>query len=272
MNGRRIAIYGKGGIGKTTIAVNLAVLLARRGLRTLLVGCDPKKDTARLLTSRPLPSLMERYDALASGAAAPEEVLLPVRENLLVCESGGPRPGVGCAGRGILIALEWLQKSGAYERADVVLYDVLGDVVCGGFATPVTRGFTDTICVVTSGEQASLLAANNILRGMEAVGGKVGGLIFNARGFDGEERLAHAFAQMANTPLLGEIPCSQRIKREELRRRVVCEAEGAEAEKRALTALAERLLALEHAASPRPLDPEVLYAAIEQMERCDPDD
>lgn len=270
MSGKRIAIYGKGGIGKTTISVNLALLLARRGLRTLLVGCDPKKDTARLLSDRPLPALMEKYEALKSGAATAEEVLFPARENLLVCESGGPRPGVGCAGRGILIALEWLKKSGALERADVILYDVLGDVVCGGFATPVTRGFTDMICVVTSGEQASLLAANNILSGMAAVGGQVGGLIFNSRGFEGEETLVEAFSRLTKTPILGKIPCSQRIKREELRRRAVCEAEGAAAEQSALEALADRLLQLEAPAHPQAMDPEALYEAIEALERCDP--
>lgn len=110
---------------------------------------------------------------------------------------------MGCAGRGVLIALDLLSQRGILSQADVVLYDVLGDVVCGGFATPVTHGFTDRIYVVTSGEQASLLAANNILSGMNSVGGKTGGLIFNARGFEGEETYVRRFASLTGSAHCG---------------------------------------------------------------------
>ena len=160
MDGRRIALYGKGGIGKTTVAVNAALEMARRGQKVLLIGCDPKQDTTRLLLSGPQKSILECYDELHSGALGLDSVLAMPRAGLLCCEAGGPKPGVGCAGRGVLIALEYLKTQGVMERCDTVLFDVLGDVVCGGFATPVTRGYARDVYVVTSGEQASLLAAN----------------------------------------------------------------------------------------------------------------
>lgn len=266
MKKQRIAIYGKGGIGKTTISVNLALTLAREGYKVLLVGCDPKQDTARLLLQERLPTIVECYDGLQSGRIPIERVCARVRENITCCEAGGPKPGVGCAGRGVLIALDLLSQRGILSQADVVLYDVLGDVVCGGFATPVTHGFTDRIYVVTSGEQASLLAANNILSGMNSVGGKTGGLIFNARGFEGEETYVRRFASLTGVPIVGVMPYSQRIKTEELNRRAICEADGAVLEEQAMRALANEVLN-GTPCQPRALTPDGLYDMIAQIGR-----
>ena len=262
-----IAIYGKGGIGKTTISVNLALTLAASGRKVLLVGCDPKRDTARLLLRESIPTIVEKYDEIMAGRCLLETVCIQARENLICCESGGPRPGVGCAGRGVLISLELLRKRGALDRADVVLYDVLGDVVCGGFATPVTRGYAERIFVVTSGEQASLLAANNILAGMEAVGGQIGGLIYNARGFENEDAYVESFARRANVPIVGRVPYSQRIKLEELHRRAICEAQSAVTENEAIRALAQAVLKEEACAQVQPLDQDALYDMIAEIGR-----
>lgn len=268
MSEKRIAIYGKGGIGKTTMSVNLALTLAASGRKVLLVGCDPKRDTARLLVSGGLPTIVERYDAIMSGAAAMDAVCVQARENLWCCETGGPRPGVGCAGRGVLIALDLLERKGLLREADVVLYDVLGDVVCGGFATPVTRGFTDRVYVVTSGEQASLLAANNILAGMTSVGGAIGGLICNARGFDGEDEYVEAFARRVNVPIVARMPYSQKIKLEELDRRAICESENAQDEIDAVRALADAVLTDAPPAEPESLSQDALYDMIAEIGRC----
>lgn len=268
MNQKRIAIYGKGGIGKTTISVNLALILASRGQKVLLVGCDPKTDTTRLLTGDSLPTILDSYDAIVRGEASISKALVECRKNLWCCETGGPKPGVGCAGRGVLIALELLNQRGILDQADVVLYDVLGDVVCGGFATPVTRGYTDRVYVVTSGEQASLLAANNILTGMTQVGGNIGGLIVNARGFDGEDAYVHAFTQRVNVPVIAWIPYSQRIKLEELRRRAICEVENAGFENMAMTNLAEAVFESREPVRPNRLAQDELYEIIDEIGRC----
>lgn len=267
MKGTRIAIYGKGGIGKTTIAVNLALTLANRGKRVLLMGCDPKRDTTRLLLHQGIPTILEKYDALCAGTAEVEDICIHARENLWCCEAGGPKPGVGCAGRGVLIALDLLEKCGTLKAADVVLYDVLGDVVCGGVATPVTRGFTDRIYVVTSGEQSSLLAANNILTGLASVGGQIGGLILNECGFMGEEAYVGAFSQCVCVPVVGKLPYSRRIKLEELGRKAICEADGAHVEREAMAALANTLLSDSAPASPVELSQDALYDLIAKIGR-----
>lgn len=259
---RKIAIYGKGGIGKTTLSVNLALRLAASGKRVLLIGCDPKSDTARLLLQKPIPTVMDNYNAIHSGAVRIDEVCIEARHNLWCCEAGGPRPGVGCAGRGVLIALDLLKNQGKLDEADIVLYDVLGDVVCGGFATPVTHGFTDQILIVTSGEQASLLAANNIIAGMAATGGSIGGLIFNARGFDGEDSYVRMFSSRVNVPIVGCIPYSQKIKLAELRRRAIGEVESAVEENQAIERLSGDVLALRSSAIPAALPQEELYDMI----------
>lgn len=267
MNRKRIAIYGKGGIGKTTLSVNLALSLAASGKRVLLVGCDPKRDTARLLLSESIPTIVDNYEAIVAGTLDASKVCIQARDRLWCCETGGPKPGIGCAGRGVLIALDLLEKNGLLKMADVVLYDVLGDVVCGGFATPVTRGFTDRVYVVTSGEQASLLAANNILSGMTSIGGNIGGLIFNARGFEGEYEYIEAFANRVRVDIIARMPYSQKIKLEELDRRAICETQNAETERNAIRLLAQAVLSDAPAVQPEVLEQELLYEMIAQIGR-----
>ncbi len=267
MNAKRIAIYGKGGIGKTTLSVNLSIVFAEAGKKVLLVGCDPKRDTARLLTHQTIPTIVESYNDICSGKLNIKDVCVGVRKNLICCESGGPKPGVGCAGRGVMIALELLEKSGMLDDADIVLYDVLGDVVCGGFATPVTRGFTDRVYIVSSGEQASLLAANNILSGMNAVGGRIGGLIYNARGFTGEDDFIERYSEQTQLPIVGRMPYSMRVKLEELRRRAICDLDSADIENEAVRTLAAKMLEDRPQVEAKPLPMEDLYDMIARIGR-----
>ena len=204
---RQIAIYGKGGIGKSTTTQNLTAGLAERGNRVMVVGCDPKADSTRLLlgglaqktvldTLRDIGEDIELGDILKEGFKGTRCV-----------ESGGPEPGVGCAGRGIITAINQLERLGAYtDDLDYVFYDVLGDVVCGGFAMPIREGKAKEIYIVASGEMMALYAANNISKGIaryaRAGGVRLGGIICNSRKVDREYELVEAFAKELGTQLI----------------------------------------------------------------------
>jgi nitrogenase iron protein NifH len=223
---RQIAIYGKGGIGKSTTTQNLAAGLAEMGKKILVVGCDPKADSTRLLL----------------GGLNQETVLDTIRDNVnevtlgslikrgfrgIQCvESGGPEPGVGCAGRGIITSISMLENLGAYTPdLDYVFYDVLGDVVCGGFAMPIREGKAKEIYIVASGEMMALYAANNICKGIKkyATKGEVrlGGLICNSRNVDNEQDLLRAFAKELGTQLIYFVPRNNIVQHAELNRKTV---------------------------------------------------
>jgi len=227
---RQIAIYGKGGIGKSTTTQNLTAGLAEFGKKVLVVGCDPKADSTRLLL----------------GGLAQKTVLDTLREegedidlesivkngfgDTKCVESGGPEPGVGCAGRGIITAIGMLERLGAYtEDLDYVFYDVLGDVVCGGFAMPIREGKAQEIYIVASGEMMALYAANNIAKGVEKFAKKgtvrLGGIICNSRNVDGELELVEAFAKELGTKLIHFIPRDNVVQRAEIRKKTVIEFE-----------------------------------------------
>ncbi|NLF02357.1 MAG: AAA family ATPase, partial [Anaerolineales bacterium] len=170
---RQIAIYGKGGIGKSTVASNLSMALRERGLTVMQVGCDPKRDSTRTLTGgRMIATVLETLREQLrlgrdQGAVALEEIVFQGSHGVYCVEAGGPEPGVGCAGRGVLTALQILKERNAFDTygVDVVLYDILGDVVCGGFAQPIREGFAREIYLLCSGSFMSLYAANNIAKG-----------------------------------------------------------------------------------------------------------
>ena len=172
---KEIAIYGKGGIGKSTVCANLSVALAQAGLRVLQIGCDPKHDSTRLLTGgRSLPTVLDYLRDAPADRTRAEDILGTGTLGIGCIEAGGPKPGVGCAGRGIISAFEFLERDRVKERYDAVLYDVLGDVVCGGFAVPIRREYAKAIFLVTSGEFMAIYAANNILRGIRNFDGSEG--------------------------------------------------------------------------------------------------
>ena len=215
MNGRayELAVYGKGGIGKSTICANISAALALRGRRVLQIGCDPKHDSTRLLMGgREIITVLDHLRTADNGSADVEAVLGRGWMDIGCIEAGGPKPGVGCAGRGIISAFEFLEKEKVKERYDIVTYDVLGDVVCGGFAVPIRREYSDAVFLVTSGEFMALYAANNILRGIKNFDGdsrkRVAGIIFNRRSVAGEDERVERFARAVGLPICAVVPRS----------------------------------------------------------------
>ena len=242
-----LAIYGKGGIGKSTVCADLSAALAAAGSRVLQIGCDPKHDSTRLLLGgRSLPTVLEYLRTVPKGEERLEEVLRPGYRNIGCVEAGGPRPGVGCAGRGIITAFEFLERHRAKESYDAVLYDVLGDVVCGGFAVPIRREYANAVFLVTSGEFMALYAANNILRGIRNFDGsdcrRVAGIIFNQRRLEGEEERVERFARAVHLPIVARVPRSEGFSRAEEQGVPLMALEGYEAEKAVFTRLAEQIM------------------------------
>ena len=223
---RQIAIYGKGGIGKSTTTQNLTAGLSELGKKIMVVGCDPKADSTRLLLNglaqrTVLDTLREEGDDIELDA------IMKAGFNGIKCvESGGPEPGVGCAGRGIITSIGMLESLGAYtEDLDYVFYDVLGDVVCGGFAMPIREGKAKEIYIVASGEMMALYAANNICKGIKKYalkgGVRLGGIICNSRNVDREIELLRAFADELGTQLIHFVPRNNVVQRAEIRKKTV---------------------------------------------------
>lgn len=227
---QKIAIYGKGGIGKSTMTSNLAAAFASLGKKVIQIGCDPKADsTINLLglNSKLLPvmSYMREYDAEPSSL---EEISAVGYGGILCIETGGPTPGLGCAGRGIIATFDLLEDLDLFEefKPDIVLYDVLGDVVCGGFAAPIREGYASDVLIVTSGEKMALYAANNIASAVNNFAdrgyAKVRGIIFNRRNVPNEEKKVTDFARTRNLEILADIPRSDEINEfEELGKTVI---------------------------------------------------
>ncbi|BDF70296.1 nitrogenase iron protein [Oscillospiraceae bacterium] len=219
---KKICVYGKGGIGKSTTVTNVAAAMAEDGLRVAVVGCDPKADTTRCLVGRRIPTVLDQLEA---GPGAP--VAFAGYRGVLCIESGGPEPGTGCAGRGIAAALREIQSRSLLDGMDVVLYDVLGDVVCGGFSMPLREGIAEDVYLVTTADFMAIYAANNICRGIAkyaADGGvRLSGVVYNARSGRDEPGVAEAFARAVGTELTQRISMSGLISRAELERATVLE-------------------------------------------------
>ncbi|MCR5814114.1 MAG: P-loop NTPase [Desulfovibrio sp.] len=214
----KIAIYGKGGIGKSTMTANLAAAFATQGKRVIQIGCDPKADsTMTLLGGHAVTSVM---DYLREHDEEPTELAQISAQGfgqVLCLETGGPTPGLGCAGRGIITTFQLLQDLRLFEvvKPDVVLYDVLGDVVCGGFAAPIREGYAEHVLIVTSGEKMALYAARNISQAVanfaDRAYASVLGIILNKRNVPDERQKVEAFARSAKLDILAEIPRSDDI-------------------------------------------------------------
>ncbi|MGO9113925.1 MAG: nitrogenase iron protein [Thermoguttaceae bacterium] len=227
---RKIAIYGKGGIGKSTTTQNTVAALAEMGKKVMVVGCDPKADSTRLL----LGGLAQKtvLDTLRDEG---EDVELDdiCRDGYRDCrctESGGPEPGVGCAGRGIITSINLLEQLNAYgpgTGTDYVFYDVLGDVVCGGFAMPIREGKAEEIYIVCSGEMMAMYAANNICKGIlkyaQAGGVRLGGLICNSRRVDNEREMIEELARQIGTQMIHFLPRDNDVQRAEINKKTVIE-------------------------------------------------
>lgn len=226
---KKIAIYGKGGIGKSTTVSNISAAMAAMGLTVLQIGCDPKADSTRNLTGgRNIATVL---DVLRDkGDAELSDLVVRSSTGVLCVESGGPVPGVGCAGRGIITAFEKLEELDVYEeyKPDIVLYDVLGDVVCGGFAMPIRGGYADDVCIVTSGEMMSLYAATNIAHAVKSFGKRgyasLRGLILNAKNIENEEELVNKAAEEIEASVIYKIPRNPLVQEAEASGRTVVEA------------------------------------------------
>lgn len=208
---KKIAFYGKGGIGKSTTSSNVSAALSLSGKKVCQIGCDPKNDSTRLLLGHICKeTVLDKVRLKEIEDITAEDVVHQGFNGTICVEAGGPEPGVGCAGRGIIVALQLLDKLHAIPDADLILYDVLGDVVCGGFAMPIREGYSNEIYIVSSGELMSLYAANNIAKGIRrfAVRGNVrlGGIIGNSRNTPGEKELLTEFSKLLNTRLIAFVP------------------------------------------------------------------
>lgn len=255
---RQIAIYGKGGIGKSTTTQNLTAGLSEIGKKVMVVGCDPKADSTRLL----LGGLAQRtvLDTLREeGEDVDLNYILKKGFNGIKCvESGGPEPGVGCAGRGIITSINMLERLGAYtEDLDYVFYDVLGDVVCGGFAMPIREGKAKEIYIVASGEMMALYAANNISKGIKKYANKggvrLGGIICNSRKVDNERGVLEAFAEELGTQLIYFVPRDNVVQRAEINKQTVIQFDSKSNQANEYRSLAEAIEKNKNFVIPKPM-------------------
>ncbi|PLX40842.1 MAG: nitrogenase iron protein [Deltaproteobacteria bacterium] len=265
---RKVAIYGKGGIGKSTTTQNTVAGLVEMGKKVMVVGCDPKADSTRLL----LGGLAQKsvLDTLREeGEDVELEDVAKTGYGDSVCvESGGPEPGVGCAGRGIITSINLLEALGAYEEdkgLDYVFYDVLGDVVCGGFAMPIREGKAQEIYIVVSGEMMAMYAANNICKGIQkyAEGGgvRLGGLICNSRMVDNEAEMIKALADKLGTQMIHFVPRDNQVQRAEINRKTVIDFSPEHAQADEYRALAKAIDENQMFVIPKPLE----IAELEQL-------
>jgi nitrogenase iron protein NifH len=267
MSIRQIAIYGKGGIGKSTTTQNLTAGLAEMGRKVMVVGCDPKADSTRLL----LGGLAQKttLDTLRETGENVElnKILKEGFKGIKCVESGGPEPGVGCAGRGIITAIGLLERLGAYTPdLDYVFYDVLGDVVCGGFAMPIREGKAKEIYIVASGEMMALYAANNISKGIQKFAGKggvrLGGIICNSRNVERENEVLRAFAAELGTQLIYFVPRDNIVQQAEIRKKTVIDFKTDSPQAREYRNLARAIEANTSFVIPKPMSQDRLEAIL----------
>lgn len=249
---KRIAIYGKGGIGKSTIVSNIAAAYSE-DYNVLVIGCDPKSDTTRTLVGRRIPTILDTVKERKNVST--EDIIYQGFGEVLCVESGGPEPGVGCAGRGVIVAMGLLDKLGTFsDDINIIIYDVLGDVVCGGFAVPLREDFADEVYIVTSGEYMALYAANNICKGIKKLKGNLGGIICNCRGIENELQIVSEFASMVGSKVIGVIPRSGMVQKSEIDAKTVIEKFGESKQADLYRKLAKAVYSNEDFAVPNPMD------------------
>jgi nitrogenase iron protein NifH len=256
--GKHIAIYGKGGIGKSTTASNISASLAEAGYKVIQIGCDPKSDSTSVLRGNDyLPTVL---DSMRDGGKVRLEDISRVGYRGILCiESGGPVPGVGCAGRGINAAVTLLQELNLFEefKPDFVLYDVLGDVVCGGFAVPIRDGITDRVYVVSSSDFMAIYAANNLFKAINKYtpsgGAKLGGVIGNGLSAGYSQSIIEDFAKKTGVTPAGFIPRSLTVSQSELYGKTVIEANPDTEHARLYRTLAKAVAENENLVVPNPM-------------------
>jgi nitrogenase iron protein NifH len=215
---KKIAVYGKGGIGKSTITSSLSAGLSMLGYKVMQIGCDPKADSTITLTEGRAVTPVMTYLKENGACSSLGDIVVEGFNGIVCVEAGGPTPGLGCAGRGIIVTFNTLEDLHAFEvyRPDFVLFDVLGDVVCGGFAVPMREGYADEVIIVTSGEKMSLFAAGNIKKAMDSFAdrnyARLRGLILNRRNIDNEEDIVRRFSREMDTAIIGDVPRDKHVQ------------------------------------------------------------
>jgi len=257
---RQCAVYGKGGIGKSTTTQNLVAAMAEAGKKVMIVGCDPKADATRLILHAKAQNTIMQMAAEAGSVEDLEldDVLKKGFRDIKCVESGGPEPGVGCAGRGVITAINFLEEEGAYtEDLDFVFYDVLGDVVCGGFAMPIRENKAQEIYIVCSGEMMAMYAANNISKGIVKYASsgavRLAGLICNSRKTDREAELIEALAAKLGTTMVHFVPRDNIVQRAEIRRMTVIEYDPTCAQADEYRVLAKKIVENKNFVVPTPI-------------------
>jgi len=227
---KKIAIYGKGGIGKSTTTSNLSAALSHLGYKVMQIGCDPKADsTKNLMQGKFIPTVLDVLKEKEEKGVTLEDIVFEGYGKVLCVEAGGPTPGIGCAGRGIITAFEKLEELLAFEtyKPDIVIYDVLGDVVCGGFAMPIRNGYAEDVYIVTSGEMMSMYAASNIssaVNQFKARGyARVRGLILNAKNVENEDELVEKLSEEIDTNVFHKVPRNGKIQEAENKGHTIAE-------------------------------------------------
>jgi nitrogenase iron protein NifH len=276
---RQIAIYGKGGIGKSTTTQNTVAGLASLGKKVMIIGCDPKADSTRLiLHAKAQETVMDKVRELGTVEDLELDDVLKWGYGGVKCvESGGPEPGVGCAGRGVITAINFLEEEGAYtDDLDFVFYDVLGDVVCGGFAMPIRENKAEEIYIVVSGEMMAMYAANNISKGILKYSSsgnvRLAGLICNSRNTDREADLITALAERLGTQMIHFVPRDNQVQRAELRRMTVIEYSPDHKQANEYRELARKIAENKKFVVPTPLSMDELEALLMEFGIMEVDD
>ncbi|ADE84350.1 nitrogenase iron protein [Rhodobacter capsulatus] len=266
---RKIAIYGKGGIGKSTTTQNTAAALAFFHEKNVFIhGCDPKADSTRLiLGGLPQQTVMDTLRIEGAERVTVDKVVKTGFKDIRCVESGGPEPGVGCAGRGVITAIDLMEENEAYsEDLDFLFFDVLGDVVCGGFAMPIRDGKAEEVYIVASGEMMAIYAANNICKGLAKYarqsGVRLGGIICNSRNVDGEKEFLEEFTKAIGTKMIHFVPRDNIVQKAEFNKQTVTEFQPEANQAQEYRELGRKIIENEDFVIPKPLAMDELEAMV----------
>lgn len=266
---KKIAFYGKGGIGKSTTQQNTAAAMAHfHGQQVFIHGCDPKADSTRMiLGGMNQKTIMDTLRDEGAEMVTADKVISTGFGNIRCCESGGPEPGVGCAGRGVITAIDLMETHGAYtEDLNYVFYDVLGDVVCGGFAMPIRDGKAQEVYIICSGEMMAVYAANNICKGLvkyaRQSGVRLGGLVCNSRKVDKEWEFIEEFAAAIGTQMIHFVPRDNIVQKAEFNKKTVIEYDAESNQANEYSELARKIIENQMFVIPQPLSMDQLEAMV----------